>query len=636
MGLQDLNEELYKRDGEVGRPQRTDAFNPSSASAQDNPSQITFRETQGWTNERQGFVDKHRKTLKTIGVIGGAMAFLALSVVAFVMIRRSAFGDDKVRLTIDGPSEVGGSQLNRFVISYSNTTRADLENAEMTVYYPESFRPEPEGNMLVKSSFAQIHIGTIDDHSQGKVEIPGKFFGSKGSVVYLKAVLKYKPSTTSGEFQSETQKGITVQSSSLALDVEGPLEAASGNKVEYRLDYANTSDTVQTNLRMKLEYPDGFRFESAEPKTSEGDSVWYLGNVAPGQKGTVKVVGTLDGSRNETKKLHAKLGILQGNGDFLAYSETDRLTKIIASPLRIVQTVNGLDRLNVNPGDVLYYAIDYRNEGEIGLRDVIVTLDIQSPVLDFSRIKLLSGAYDSKANSIRWKASDIPQLANLAPGQGGKISFSIPVLQNIPMGAETDKNFTLVSTAKIDSPDVPTPTGANKIVGSDTLSLKVNSAPSVQVKGFYQDARLANTGPMPPKVGAETSYTLHWILSNTTNDLDQVQVTASLPTGVKWLGKTDPSTENISFNQRTNQIVWNVGGVASGTGGLKPAREVAFQVSVVPESAQVGQNVTLLNESTLTAHDLFTDENLQASAGAKTTFMPEDTSLSATAYKVTN
>jgi hypothetical protein len=635
MGLQDLNEELYKREGMAEREKREDAFDPLRAS-QDQASSIEFQERQGWTQEKIGFFSKSQKAIRIGAIAVGVIALIATLTVMVVKIRQAAFTDDRVTVKIEGPSEVGGSQLNRFVISYSNTNRADLENAEMLVYYPETFRPEGGENMVMKGAFTQVHIGTVAGHSQGKIEFPGKFYGSKGSVVYLRAVLRYKPSSASTEFQTENQLGITVQSSSLAIDVQAPLEVASDGKVEYRVDYINTSDIPLTNIRMKATYPSGFRFEGADPKTSEGEAIWYLGNLAPGQKGAIQITGSLEGVRDEAKVLKIQFGTFRGDGEFLAYSEAEKITKIIASPLRVIQSVNGLAQADVNPGDVLYYTIRYRNEGQIGLRDVILTVEIQGAPLDFARLRLLNGAYDSSRGIIRWKASDIAQLAYLAPGQGGEISFSVPVLSAIPMKSEADKNFRVVSVAKIDSPDVPTPAGANKIIGSNTLQVWVNSAPMVQAKGFYQDGRLPNTGPVPPKVGVETSYTLHWIVTNTTNDVDQVQVTASLPTGVKWLGKTDPTSENLVFNERTNQVTWNIGSLSAGVGNFRPAREVAFQVSITPESALVGREMTLLNETVLTAHDLFTKENLRATSSPKTTSLLEDDSLPAGAFQVTN
>jgi hypothetical protein len=636
MGLRDLNDDLYRPNDAAVRERRPDAFDPSAV-PDNGAARSLFGETQAWNIRKEGFFRRNRRAVTVGGVVLGTVLFVAVAIVATVKVRESAFSDEKVVVRVEGPSEVAGSQSSRFYVSYANNNRADLENAELLVYYPDTFRPDAGPHVTVGPAFSRIPIGTVAGRSQGKIEFPGKFYGAKGSLAYLKAVLRYRPEDIGSEFQAEKQLGITIQSSSLTLDVEAPLEVASGGKVEYRVDYANATDATMTNIRLKAEYPEGFRFESADPKVSEGDGVWYIGNLAPGQKGTVRISGTVDGARNEAKTALFRLGTFQGDGGFLAYSEQQRTTKVIASPLRIFQAVNGRNQFNASPGETLYYSVRYRNDGEIGLRDVIVKVEIRSAALDFSRLRSINGgAYDSARREVMWKASDIPQLAYLAPGQEGEVQFSVPVVPNLPSGSDSDKNFTVVSTARIDSPDIPTPIGANKTVGSNTLTVKVNSMPGLQAKGFYADARIPNEGPLPPKVGVQTGYTLHWILSNTTNDLDQVQVTASLPTGVKWLGRTDPSSESISFNPRTNQIVWNVGSVSGGTGVRQPAREVAFQVGVVPEASHAGKEMTLLNESSVSAHDLFTGETLRAGIDPKTTILPEDPSIPGTGYQVSN
>jgi len=68
------------------------------------------------------------------------------------------------------------------------------------------------------------------------------------------------------------------------------------------------------------------------------------------------------------------------------------------------------------PENFWTYVIDYKNNGNIAMEDVIITEEIDSNVLDFSKLELKGGAYDASKKIITWKASGIPGLANLAPG----------------------------------------------------------------------------------------------------------------------------------------------------------------------------------------------------------------------------
>jgi hypothetical protein len=127
-------------------------------------------------------------------------------------------------------------------------------------------------------------------------------------------------------------------------------------------------------------------------------------------------------------------------------------------------------------------------------------------------------------------------------------------------------------------------------------------------------------------VGQETSYTLHWSVTNVSNDLDGAQVSSFLPSGVRWTGKVYPEFEkgNISYNERTNEIVWNMGRLRNAVGVLSAPREVSFQVSIVPAVNQVGTKAPLIKNSILTAKDLFTNTDVRAEAKGRGTDLFED------------
>ena len=104
--------------------------------------------------------------------------------------------------------------------------------------------------------------------------------------------------------------------------------------------------------------------------------------------------------------------------------------------------------------------------------------------------------------------------------------------------------------------------------------------------------------------------------------------------GAAWTGKTFPETETISYNERTNRVVWNVGSMGVGEGTLSSKREVRFQVSIRPEVNQVGDEAPLLGGATAKATDVFTNEVIQSVAREKTTSLRDDGSVSPNGYKV--
>jgi hypothetical protein len=95
-----------------------------------------------------------------------------------------------------------------------------------------------------------------------------------------------------------------------------------------------------------------------------------------------------------------------------------------------------------------------------------------------------------------------------------------------------------------------------------------------------------------------------------------------------------PLEEKISYDERTNQIVWEVGSMAAGTGILNEKRGIAFQVEVTPQENQAGEALKLLNESTLTAKDLFTGLNIEVKNKEKNTEISEDTTIPSSQFSV--
>lgn len=633
MSLEKTNKELYDPDSEIEKHSQIKSQFDLDVSAETNPN--GFQREKTWAKVKKGLSPAGKKTLKIALLAAGAAVLIAGAVFALIKYRQSSFNEERVAISIEGPEEIESNNIVAYKIKYKNNNRTSLEDAEILLNYSENFQPEEDVNFKkINSTNGRIYIGKIDSYAEGEAEVRGRFFAPKDYSIYLAATLNYKPSSVKSVFQAKSQLGINIKTAPVELIVTAPLEVADGNRAEYLIDYKNSSGRSFSDLRLKIEYPSGFNFESAEPRTSEGNNFWYLGRLDPGQGGKITVVGEIWGNKDEIKIIKVTLGSIENGGRFVAYNEVNKNTKIAASPLFISQTVNGFKSLSADSGETLNYLITYRNDGNIGLRDVIITLEIKGEILDIAELRLEKGYYDSAKDIITWKAPDIPGLANLEPGQGGELRFSVPILGRIPIENENDKNFAIISTAKIDSPDVPASIGSNKIIASNKMEIKLNSKVILETKGYYNDANIENFGPIPPEVNKETAYVVHWEVTNISNEISDVRVTSSLPTGVKWLNKIYPEDERVSFNERTNQIVWEIGKLGNGIGILEPKKEVSFQVSITPPATAAGREARLLNPSTITAKDLFTSKEIKAEVKEKTTALREDASIDGTGYKV--
>jgi hypothetical protein len=125
---------------------------------------------------------------------------------------------------------------------------------------------------------------------------------------------------------------------------------------------------------------------------------------------------------------------------------------------------------------------------------------------------------------------------------------------------------------------------------------------------------------MPPKADSETTYAIVFSLTNTTNEIKNAIVKATLPPYVRWTGIYSPSAEKISFNQNDGTVTWEVGTIPAniGVGGTSP-KQAAINVGFTPSTSQIGQQPPLIRAITLTGKDAATGENVSKEAKDVTT-----------------
>ncbi|HLM84435.1 MAG TPA: hypothetical protein VK254_04490 [Candidatus Bathyarchaeia archaeon] len=633
--MKETERKIYQKeenaDSDGGSPDKLKALNPHAADEEPfsassfGPADLDQKK-EVWIKEQEEKKAARKKILKIVSIGLGAVILAAGIIWLAMQIRKSAFSEAQVKVSISGPEKVKSGESVSFDINYQNLNRASLTGAVLYINYSENFKPS--GNLQFESegpSTSKFNIGTIAAKSNGKITIQGKFFGAQDALVYLEAKLDYKPSTFNSTFEAKGNANVFISSSPLVIEMSGPQNAAAGNAVSYTVKYQNTGQEDFNDLKIKAEYPDGFSYVSSDPMPAQDNDIWYVGKLAAGQTGQVKVNGTVNGTRDEEKTVKFSIGQIGSDNAFISYGETQSSVKIIGSPLVISETINGKkEKVFANASDALLFKIDYQNTGSIGLRDLILSVEANSPMLDYSRIDMSSGKgeFDADKKIVTWKASDIPDFKTLAPGAQGSLTFSISVKDIIPVSGMNDKNFAFSAVARMDSPDIPTPEGANKIVASNAVDVKLNSKLLATLQGFFNDADIQNSGPLPPKVGQESTFTMHLKIANVSNDVTDAKVVMTLAPGVTWKNNFLPRDASMSNNSRTNELVWNVGSVSAGTGVITDPKELIFQLGLTP--SQAGDFAPLVSQTVFSAKDSFTGQPLEAKIGPKNTNFTED------------
>jgi len=638
MSLKDLKESLYQR-GEDSTQKETKIFLPKEmpGTEQGRPFEPTFfkmpteDKSADWIKEDEEKRKKIKKIKKIALVSGLSIVTLAFLAWGFLYLSKKAFSETKVTVSISGPEKVNSGEPATIAIRYKNDNWVDLKDAVLYINYAENFKPENNLNLTANGpNSSRMNIGTVKSGTAGELDITGKFFGTENFLTYVEAKLVYSSSNFSSQFQIQNKMAVMITSSPLSLEIVGPKSVPTGGAVTYQVNYRNNGGDVFKDLRLQADYPQGFSFSSSEPLPAAGNNSWFIGDLGAGQSGSVKISGSLSGAVNDFQRFKFSIGEIGSQNEFVSYNETESSTGIVGSPIVIKQTINGKEGdAVVNAGDVLIFHIAFVNTGSVPLTNVVLTENIKSPILNYGKYNAQNpkGNLDSANGKVSWNASQLEILRVLTPGAGGEVSFSIPVLDIIPVKNLKDKNFSFQAVASMDSPDIPTPEGANKVIASNGISVKLNSKLTMKLTGFYNDSDIPNSGPLPLKVGQETTFTMRLGVGNVSNDITGAKVVMTLAPGAKWKGNFLPKSENVSYNDRTNEATWDIGNMPAGLGILTDKRELVFQIGVVPSQAQIGDFVPLIKKTVFSANDVFTNQNLNASLDEKTSSLPEDISV---------
>lgn len=561
------------------------------------------------------FSPKQKKILMISGVV--FLAVLVLSGTLFYFWLTS-FKKSLIDFSISGPDQVSSGESGIFTISYWNNTNQILQDAHLAIRYPQD--AIVNGNKTIQN----IDLGNIGIGGGGKQEVAAIFIGPDKSIQKIEAILNYKPQNTSSAFENQTTKEVAINGSALSADFKMPETVLPNARNIFNIHYKNNTDRVFQNVSIEMIYPNDFNFVSADKTPAKDNNTWNLGDLNPNEEGDIMIVGILKNTKSNNFEL--AIGIVE-NGKFYKINKSSSQIELTALPLKMEISVNGQQNLLVNAGDYLQFKIHYENNANIALSDVVLKAKLDGLMYNFSGLKT-GGYFNGLDNTITWNAGNLPDLKSLPPNSSGDVEFQINVKPRHIIRTFRDKNFLLQVSAEMETPTVPSSLAVKSLSVTSDMAIKVNTKAELKTKGYYFDSVIKNSGPLPPKVNQTTTYTIHWQVTNFSNDLDNVLVKAVLPEGVSWLNKkAGDGAPTLEYNNRTSELVWNMGKVAAGTGVLTDAYEVIFQVGLTPAVNKADTVVSILSESTLTGKDAFTGTDILTTAPVLKTDLPDDSGV---------
>ncbi|MBI2068780.1 MAG: hypothetical protein HYT67_01605 [Candidatus Yanofskybacteria bacterium] len=547
-----------------------------------------------------------------------ALLLLIVSFVSF-WFGRPSFSEAGVVLKLDGPSQVSVGDEVTYKLTIGNDSRVDLNEIRIKFSYPDDSVVIKDGSVVSDLS-QKFEIDKLSPGQKNEMEFKAFLVGDRGNIKTTKAELNFKAGDLRTQFEKETSISTTITSLPVSLTLVAPPNAAPGQAVNYILDYRNESGSDIADLLFEFDYPDGFAFQKGIPSPSRGNSSWTVPVLKKNAGGRINIQGALTGREGEAKKISVVLKRKIADR-YVNYEKAEVATDVANPLLGVDMLVNDSTAYSAFPGDDLNYTVKYSNASNFNLIGLNLVVKLDGQMYDLSSLDTKGGYYDSSNGTILWNASTVPDFANLPTNKKGEVLFRIKLKNEVFSGISGSNNLFVQTTATLSTPNVPSGVGGDEISAQNSLTTKITTQPTFRQLIYHNDPAFSSSGPLPPEVGKDTSFTIHWQLTNPGNDMNSVRLTGVLPPGVTWENATGVTVgqPEVTFNPDTSEVVWNLGVLPRGIGVVGDKYEASFRVRIKPSSNQKGTVITLIKNSKLTATDSFTKQNIILPLGDMTT-----------------
>ncbi len=525
-----------------------------------------------------------------------------------------------IAFTLNAPQNVLSGVPFDIEAGAKNNFNNSLNDVKISLVLPDGafFTGENQGKRYYDKNFGNLGKDANFQERISVVIIPG------GQTLKFDVKISYYTPALGSKARFEQTRTVEVSADepALKLDISAPQKILNNEDFEVEIRYQNISNIQFENTKLKLDYPSFFTFKSATVTPSSRNNIWKLGSLlAKGVEGNFTIKGKVV-NPNDSLSNFEIIGELTAeiSGQKYSINKKSAQLNIASSPLILNVSLNNNPNYIASLRDILRYRINYRNSSDIGLNDIVITAKLTGEMFDFKTL-VSNSFFDSKSNTITWNVANTPNLRVINPGGEGYVEFQIQAKEYYPIKRQSDKNFTLNVAAEISSPTVPYYVSSDKTISFANLKNNVSGAVTITAKALFYDpsSGINNKGQLPQKVNQPTNFTIHWALTNYSTDVSNVKISAFLQSGVRWTGQVKSSINSVpSYDERTQEVIWNIDKVLATQGVILSPIEAIFQVEATPNVTQIGQNMPLLGQIMIQAKDDFNNIILNNSASPLT------------------
>lgn len=555
---------------------------------------------------------------------------LALGYASYMFFSKSnAVSNDNIDIAVLSNAFTAGGEEYPLLLGITNRNNSPLELVDLVIEYPKS----SQASLSQDNEHLRFSLGTIPAGGIKNENIKFVLFGEQGSTRQIKISLEYRVEDSNAIFVKEKLYDVSISSTPINLFINAPTETNSNQDITLNVKASLNATRSVSKMLLKVDYPIGFQFVSANPAPSLGNNIWNLGDLAPGAERNISILGKmLDVFDGEEKVFRVWSGS-QSSADKslidVVFNSLEHTILIKKSSIEAKLLVNGVYQREyaIDTKTPIQGQIQWTNNLETKINNLRITAKISGNAVNRKTISVGQGFYDSSQDLIIWDRNSQSKFAEVNPSDSGSVSFSLSPLSLFSSVGGIISSPTINIDVSVTGQQAQSGSATTTLNNSESKIIRIISDVGFSTKALFYSGAFTNTGPIPPKVEQKTTYTIVWSLSNSANNISKAQVHATLPPWMRFVGPFSPSTEDLSYNASTKEIVWNIGGIARGTNITGAGREISFQVELTPSLSQVGTAPVIINDMVLTGHDDFANVDVRVNKSSLDTRLLNDSNL---------
>lgn len=523
---------------------------------------------------------------------------------------------DDVVINIVGPVSIGGGDKLSIDAVFQNNSSVALEEVQLVVDYPKGAKTPDLKQDLTRERFV---IGTMGVGSALKQTLNMAFLGENGETKKVDVKLEYRLPNSTALITKSKPFEIVLSEAPVQILVNALERISSGQNIDLDIEIRSNSEKDIEQLVFIADYPFGFTYTNSTLPPTYGNNVWVFNNFKTDDLKKIQISGIIQAQDGENRAFRFNAGLpseINREEIGIVLSNARHIISLERPFIDLQLAVNGsLDEINsVKSGEQIDTDIIFYNNTNNIVRDIEILMYLNGVVLDKFNVSTRGGYYDSLENKIIYNKTTAPEsLVEVLPRQKVEFSSQLKTLSLVTNNLGL-KNPELKISAVVRGRRVSETGADEQIEQEDFVNIKVLSDVRIRTSTAHNTTAvngLIDSGPIPPKVDTDTTYTINWSMTNSTNDLENAKVTALLPVFVSWNNKFYPSTENISYDPVKRIITWVPGNVSAGTGyGNVLPEKVSFQVTLKPGINFFDETVDIVENIVFSATDKFSGKNL--------------------------